>query len=78
MSDQTPTVTGLATCPNCGKRRYYDRRTARAAARRTPGRGRLNAYRCGDFWHLGHLPPGVTAGQDSRDDLAPRPHQEQP
>lgn len=76
-AEQPPTTVGLATCPTCGKQRYRDRKTARRAARRTPGWGRMNAYRCGNFWHLGHLPAGVTAGKYTRDDLVPRPRQEQ-
>lgn len=56
---------GLCTC---GKQRYPSRRTAKAAARlRHPG-DRLAAYRCGPFWHVGHLSETVTRGFLARDD----------
>lgn len=43
------------SCPTCGKRRYITKADAKRAIRRFEGReGRLNAYRCGDAWHLGH------------------------
>ncbi len=35
--------------------------------------GHLNAYRCGVFWHIGHLPASVVAGDETRDDLRRRP-----
>ncbi len=58
-------------CPDCGKVRYLTRAIARKVAknlnRRRPGH--LNAYRCGAFWHLGHLPSAVIAGDQTRDDL---------
>lgn len=50
----------VGRCPTCGKRRYVDKRDAKIAARgfdRT-----LRPYRCGEFWHLGHQPPGVREG----------------
>lgn len=70
-SPGTPEVRRLptASCPMCGKVRYLSRKQARDAARRLRGSGHLNAYRCGEFWHLGHLPDPVRAGRWSRDDL---------
>lgn len=57
-------------CPTCGKVRYLTRDAAKKVARRFRHRkGRLNAYQCGNFWHLGHLPKDVTAGRMSRADL---------
>jgi hypothetical protein len=60
-------------CPDCGKRCYASRKQARAAERDLRGRGhyldRLSPYRCGDWWHLGHLPRSVRDGIRSRDDL---------
>lgn len=62
---------GLSTCPTCGKRRYITKAHAKEAARRIPrdGKPRLNAYRCGTFWHLGHLPDIVRHGEITRDEL---------
>lgn len=60
------------TCPRCGKRQYPTRRAARKAARTIPSDGHLNAYRCGRYWHLGHLPAAVIAGELSRADINPK------
>ena len=60
----------LSTCPTCGKRQFLKKAHAKAAARQMKGRtGRLHAYRCGQFWHLGHLPDVVRHGEASRDDI---------
>lgn len=62
---------GSTTCPTCGKLRFLTKAEAKKSARRMKGRsGRLNAYRCGEFWHLGHLPKVVVAGRRSRDYVA--------
>lgn len=55
------------TCA-CGKVRYQSKRHAKAAIRRFQGRvGRLHPYKCaGGFWHVGHMPPNLTAGQVAR------------
>lgn len=67
------------TCPGCGKRGYFTRKAAKAAARAFSLRG-LNAYRCAlwpeELWHLGHLPDLVRDGKTGRNSLgytAPRP-----
>ena len=61
---------GGARCPDCGKVRYLTRAAAKRQAKRIQGReGRVNAYLCGDFWHLGHLPKDVIQGIRTRDDL---------
>lgn len=60
-------------CPTCGKHRYYTKADAKHAIRAMKGRvGRLNAYRCGDYWHVGHLPADVVTGVIARTDLKPR------
>jgi hypothetical protein len=59
-------------CPTCGKVRYLTKATAKKHARRHVGRGittGLSAYRCGAFWHLGHLPTAVKTGDLDRHDL---------
>lgn len=66
-------VNGGPRCPDCGKVRFLNRAGARTAAKQMRSRiGRLNAYKCGEFWHLGHLPADVVAGDFSRDDINPR------
>lgn len=65
-------------CPTCGKVRFLTRSRAKKVAknlnRRRPGH--LNAYRCGDFWHIGHLPSSVIKGDVPREELnaAPKRH----
>lgn len=61
---------GATQCPTCGKLRYLTRAHAKRAIRQHQHReGRLSAYRCGEFWHIGHLPRAIARGQASRDDL---------
>jgi hypothetical protein len=73
MRDYEQSVVSGPRCPECGKYRYLTKSEAKRAARRIKGRiGRLNAYRCGDFFHLGHLPGGVIQGRNTRNDLERR------
>lgn len=64
-------------CDTCGKLRYATRAAAKKGIKSIRGAGRsgghLNAYKCGEFWHIGHLPPSVAAGEETRDDLRRRP-----
>lgn len=65
---------GAGQCPTCGKVRYLTKAAAkRAIARHEHRDGRLNAYRCGEFWHIGHLPRAIARGLATRDDLGGRP-----
>lgn len=57
-----PHQLGTAKCPSCGKVRYLDRAEARRAARGMFPAEALRAYRCGDFWHIGHTPDWVKRG----------------
>lgn len=59
-------MTGLRTCPTCGKRRYTTRRLARKAAKRIHPGQHMSPYRCGQFWHIGHLPGPVLTGDSDR------------
>lgn len=60
-------------CPTCGKIRWLSRKDAKLAAKRTlsqQGRGKkLNAYACGDYWHIGHPPPELGRGTTTRDNV---------
>ena len=54
----------------CGtKRRYANRKAARAARRRTPSSDHLSIYYCPwcGWYHIGHLPKAVSQGKASRD-----------
>lgn len=67
-------VPGGSPCPDCGKRRWLTRADAKTIAKRMPaGKGiGLHPYRCGDAWHLGHLPTAVVRGDMPRADLPTR------
>lgn len=65
-------VPGGEPCPRCGKRSWPTKRDAKRIRARRPGR-RLNVYRCGDSWHLGHLPDVVRHGDAGRDDIVNLP-----
>lgn len=57
----------MGNCPDCGKRRYTHRKTAKEAAKSiAPGDTRTNVYRCGDYWHWGHLPAAIKNGTADR------------
>lgn len=68
-----PDMTAGTRCPDCDKVRYSSRKRARLAMRQMTHRrpGSMNAYRCGEFWHIGHLPSEVRRGVIARDALIP-------
>jgi predicted RNA-binding Zn-ribbon protein involved in translation (DUF1610 family) len=66
------TGVGAFKCPTCGKRRYLTRKEARQASRRWHRGDRLSPYRCGQFWHLGHLPKDIKQLGIDRSVLNPR------
>lgn len=63
-------ATTVGGCPTCGKLRYPTRSEARKAGRQA-GHRRVNAYQCGQWWHLGHLPWTVVQGIAGRDEINP-------
>ena len=56
----------VATCEVCGKQGYRSRRKAKAAARALYPGHHMSAYRCGQWWHVGHLPSRMIAGDHDR------------
>ena len=60
-------------CTTCGKRAYFTRKAAKRAARRIHPDQQLNAYRCGPYWHYGHLPNAVRFGVLPRGAQSGRP-----
>lgn len=65
-------VVGSGRC-SCGKLRFLTKAAAKKATRRIKSRsGRLHAYRCGEFWHVGHLPGGVKRGEVPRAAFEPK------
>lgn len=64
---------GMGPCPEprChGKIRYLTRTAARRRSRQLWPGNHFSEYRCGEFWHFGHLPPAIVAGRLSRDGFA--------
>lgn len=60
-------------CPSCGKVRFLSKADAKKTIGRMKGRnGRMHAYRCGDFWHLGHVPSDLKHGEVTRADVEAR------
>lgn len=62
----------LTHCPDCGKLCYATRKAATAEARRVHPGERMNAYRCGNWWHYGHLMSAVRRGYAPRPDTTRR------
>lgn len=63
----------MGQCPECGKKRYTSRKIARKALRQMNSGGYdssgMNEYRCGEYWHVGHLPRRVVRGRRGRDQI---------
>jgi hypothetical protein len=62
-------VSELPGCPSCGKQQFPTKAVAKARIRQWRGKrsGRLYAYRCGNYWHIGHMPAAVKFGAVERD-----------
>lgn len=70
--DWEQTVSASGRCP-CGKVRLLTKRDAKRVLRRMKGRkGRMHAYECTGFWHVGHVPRDLKAGVASRADVEAR------
>lgn len=52
------------TCTTCGKTMYPSRKRAKEMAKKLFPADHLSPYRCGDYWHFGHLPRSVVRGAD--------------
>lgn len=62
----------VGTCPECGKRRFLSKADVKAVLRKLRTKGRQHPYRCGDYWHHGHMPARVKGGAIARDQLQPK------
>jgi hypothetical protein len=56
-------------CPTCGKRRFPTRADAKKVAKRMH-ESSMGVYRCGVYYHLGHLPDPVVQGKIPREALS--------
>lgn len=66
MTGTSKTLGQLGTCVVCGKRSYASKQAAKRAMKRLYPEDRQSVYRCGDFYHFGHLPGVVRAGREAR------------
>lgn len=62
-----PGQLALATCATCGKYAYTTKALAKRAHKESPSNGHPSYYRCGQYWHWGHLAEPVINGQATRD-----------
>lgn len=60
------TVPYFGVCDEHGKRRYLSKYAAKTAIKRYHPDGHMSAYRCGDYWHIGNMPPSVSRGMQDR------------
>lgn len=67
--DPTRYSGGTGECPRCTKAAYATRKQAKTAAKRLFPGERLSVYRCGDYYHFGHLPTVVRRGETDRSSL---------
>jgi hypothetical protein len=61
----------IGLCTACEKRRYGNKRAAKAVVRRMQD-GHMVAYRCPveqEYWHVGHLPTPVIKGISPRSQI---------
>lgn len=56
----------VKTCVHCGKACYPSRKQARARMHVLFPGEHVSAYRCGDYWHAGHMPAWVLTGERDR------------
>lgn len=73
MTSGTEIAGAVGTCESCGKDQYLSKQAAKSAIRQLRARqGRNHPYRCGDYWHHGHMPAVVKAGLLPRAELEPK------
>lgn len=56
----------VGDCSTCGKLCFVSRKIAKNAAKRHHPEERLSVYRCGRYWHYGHLDYPVARGIKQR------------
>lgn len=66
----------FVTC-KCGKRSYMSRSVARRAAQRIDRALRPYPCKVSGLWHLGHLPNAIRQGRRTRDEIYPKPQEEE-
>lgn len=56
-----------STCATCGKYAYSTKALAKRAHKGSPSNGHPSYYKCGQYWHWGHLADPVINGLATRD-----------
>lgn len=56
----------VATCPDCGKRAYASKASAKNGARSLYPGQRMRVYKCGPWWHLTSQDAARTAEEKDR------------
>lgn len=63
----TPTIKHpIGTCGECGKLCWTNKKVAKQAAKRNHPEEKMCVYRCGQWWHYGHLDYPVSRGIKAR------------
>ena len=57
-----PSMQPIGTCRECGKLCWTSKKNAKSAAKREHPSERLAVYRCGQWWHYGHLTRAIQRG----------------
>jgi hypothetical protein len=60
-------ISSFGMCETHGKRFFYTRAAAKKFMRVRFPQEQMNVYRCGNWWHIGHLLPAAKQGKASRD-----------
>jgi hypothetical protein len=67
MTRLGPFLTPRGRCGGCGKVNWASRSDAKRFAKQHHQGEHVRAYRCGDFWHLGHLTAATPAPPEPPD-----------
>lgn len=58
----------IGPCEKCGKLRFQTKKAAKEFVKRTKDYS-MKAYRCGEFFHIGHQPERLRRGKITRSQL---------
>lgn len=70
-------VEPIGKCATCGKLSFLTRKAAKRWARRHRPGEHFNEYKCGDYWHYGHVFAATLRGERSRHEVAARRRRDQ-
>lgn len=58
--------TFIGRCTHCNKQCYTSRKEAKTDSKRVDPTAHWSVYRCGPYWHFGHMPDDVLEGKRAR------------